>query len=396
MNKNFNFFLRSLSALLLSSTLCIATAQSHSPVSGAYDFLKNTLMKKGIYFGTMLNVSDILLRPPRPQNYLSEMSKYFNYYTMNVSFAVVEKKRGVFDFSIADQVVDFAIAHHAKVRGHSLVYGGLIPSWVTNGNFSNDTLRQILKTHIQTIVKHFKDKYPGQVVAWQVSNEVVCNINQEDKEKCDQGIKQNIWTNIHKPNSNDSRDYLEMAFNWTHEIDPKAHLYLNENNIEMAKNQVEKVNRVYDLVKYLKSQGTPINGVGFQCHLRLYNKSKYNTAGLIANMNRFADLGLETQITEADVLLAHSSLPGEKQTVPQAITSPTEDDYVGQAQLYSMMFNACLSSKNCTAFILGETADSGSWTYNHWKYSFRPHLFDENLKPKLAFIYLLRDAQKIR
>jgi endo-1,4-beta-xylanase len=41
-----------------------------------------------------------------------------------------------YDFAAGDQLVAFAQAHSMQVRGHTLVWHGDNPSWLTNGNYS--------------------------------------------------------------------------------------------------------------------------------------------------------------------------------------------------------------------------------------------------------------------
>lgn len=51
---------------------------------------------------------------------------------------------------------------------------------------------------------------------------------------------------------------------------------------------------LYNLVKSLKSQGVPIDGIGFQSHLIMNQVPSTMKAGL----QGFADLGVEVVITE--------------------------------------------------------------------------------------------------
>ncbi len=355
--------------------------------------LKDALLKKGIRFGTYLSAADITQRAPRPSNFMEVVSKYFNFYTMSVSFATVEPKQDVFDFTIPDKIVEFAISHNAKVKGHALVLGTSLPDWVVNGNYSPDELQSILKIHVQTIVKHFKDKYPGTVTVWNVVNEAVPGGQTLKAETSfpDAGIKKNIWTSIHKPNSSDPTDYMQLAFEWAREIDPTAKLYLNENGNEYI--QDPKIDRLYNVVKHLKDKGTPIDGLGFQCHLRLFTKNRYSAAALTNTMNRFADLGLETQVSEFDVQMASGIVPNTSPTVPIPITNPSSADLQEQATLYKMFLSACLNSKKCTGFTVWGAWDGGSWVNLHWKGDFQPHILDSNLNVKPTYKALI-DAVK--
>ena len=88
--------------------------------------------------------------------------------------------------------------------------------------------------------------------------------------------------------------FVATAFRLAHAADPDAKLYLNEIGAEGIN---AKSNRLYSLVSGLKSQGVPIDGVGFQVHSNLDGLP----GDFVANMQRFAALGLDIAITEADV-----------------------------------------------------------------------------------------------
>ena len=72
-----------------------------------------------------------------------------------------------FDFHPADQIIDFALRHNMKVRGHTLVWHRQNPAWLANGNFTPEQLSKLLETHIKTVVGHYR----GRIFAWDVANE---------------------------------------------------------------------------------------------------------------------------------------------------------------------------------------------------------------------------------
>ncbi len=357
--------------------------------------LQDKLLQKGIYFGTALTPADIESRPPRPANFPELVSKYFNFYTITVTYNLTESRaRGQFTLTDGDRCVDFALAHHAKIKMHVLVLGDPIPDWLKNGNYNPEQLKDILKTHVQTIIRHFKTKYPKVKFIYNVVNEPTCNGGKvTDPLKClDYGVEKNIWTVIHKPDSTDPTDYIQLAFEWAREADPTAKLYLNEAGGELDTHP--KTERVYQLVKYLKEKGTPIDGIGLQGHVRLYDKTKYSQEGLTRLLNRYADLGLETQISEFDVVMASGNkrIDTNTPTVQLAMAGPRREDFMQQAELYRIFLAACLHAKNCTGFTTWGLWDGSSWTTRHWSGAFYPHLLDDNLKPKLSFKALVDEA----
>src|SRR5262249_11774357 len=79
----------------------------------------------------------------------------------------IHPSRKGFDYKAANQVVDFALAHQMKVRGHTLVWWDSNPCWLKQGDYTPPELSQILHEHIETVMK----KYAGKVFAWDVVNE---------------------------------------------------------------------------------------------------------------------------------------------------------------------------------------------------------------------------------
>jgi GH35 family endo-1,4-beta-xylanase len=58
---------------------------------------------------------------------------------------------------------------------------------------------------------------------------------------------------------------------WAHEADPDAQLYINDYNLEGIG---PKADAMLGLVKGLKANHVPINGVGFESHLRSSLRSR--------------------------------------------------------------------------------------------------------------------------
>lgn len=355
------------------------------------------LEKKGIYFGAYLSSDAVTLRSPYPKNFLDKTAKYFTLFSLPAWYWHVEpKKPGVFDFTGPDAVADFAKIKGAKLQAHNLVWHGAQPDWLKKGNYTPDQLSNILKNHIQTVVKHYRDKYPGMVIAWDVVNECMSDSsNLDPKHSYPNGLRKNLlWGAIHKPGSTDPTDFIQLAFQWAHEADPNAVLYWNEFHVEY---KGFKMDRWYKLVKELKDKGVPIGGAGFQGHITLaYN---HPASELLENMNRFADIGIQSQITEMDVMMFYKNKT-PPYGLPRAI-NPTKKDFQNQAVLYRDFFRVCLEAKNCNAFIVQGFWDRYSWMNWAFKNSsgkyegpFYPGLFDDNLKPKPSLKTLLKEMRE--
>src|SRR5450631_3352257 len=101
--------------------------------------------------------------------YASTLAREFNTLEPEdaLKWEVVHSERQSFDFSQADQIVDFASRHDTKVRGHTLVWHRQNSKWLTEGKYTSGELAEILEKHIKTVVEHYR----GKIFAWDVVNE---------------------------------------------------------------------------------------------------------------------------------------------------------------------------------------------------------------------------------
>jgi endo-1,4-beta-xylanase len=77
---------------------------------------------------------------------------------------------GGYDWTNADALVLWAQQNGKTVRGHNLVWGNQLPSWVYNYTSESD-LAAIMQCHIQNVINHYESLYQGIVVEWDVVNE---------------------------------------------------------------------------------------------------------------------------------------------------------------------------------------------------------------------------------
>lgn len=205
-----------------------------------------------------------------------------------MKMAHLEPAEGVFDFRAADELVDFAKAHHMLIRGHTLVWHQQNPPWLFKDAEGNDLhpgpeskalLLRRLKTYIRTVVSHYKD----DVYAWDVVNEVIDPMQPD-------GFRRSPWFEI------TGTDYIDAAFRTAREAAPHAKLFINE----YGTTDPTKRMFLYNLVKDLKARGVPIDGVGHQMHINIRQPS---TEAIAETIHMFSMLGIDNQITELDVSL---------------------------------------------------------------------------------------------
>ncbi len=331
--------------------------------------------------------------------YASTLAREFNMVEPEdaLKWEIVHPQPQSFDFSQADQVVDFATRHSMKVRGHTLVWHRQNPKWLTDRKYTSAELAQILEQHIKTVVGHYR----GKIFAWDVVNEAFDELHPGE-------LRSTIWRDqpgiaiamtendtgaspdpralsnrVHSQpaarSSQQSYSYIEQCFRWAHEADPQALLFYNEAEAETIN---PKSDAAYNMVRDFRERGVPINGVGLQMHIAGLNA---DVASIAANIGRFTALGIQVQITEMDV-----ALPVD------ANGNPRPENLQQQAEIYRAVANACLSHPGCTAIQTWGLTDKYSWIGSHSrKTQGAALLFDSNYRPKPAY-EALRNALQLR
>ncbi|RMB87896.1 endo-1,4-beta-xylanase [Streptomyces shenzhenensis] len=256
----------------------------------------------------------------------------------------VEPTQGNFNWAEADQIVAFAQAHDQQVRGHTLVWHSQNPSWLTTGSWTPAQLGSLLQNHIGTEV----GRYQGKIAAWDVVNEP---FNEDGT------YRSTLWYN------GLGTDYIADALTWARAADPAAELYINDYNVEGVN---AKSTALYNLVKSLKQQGVPIDGVGLQAHLILGQVP----STLQQNIQRFADLGVDVAITELDIRMA---LPADSAKLAQ------------QAADYKSVVAACAAVARCVNLTVWGFTDSDSWVEGTFPGYGAATPYDANYAPKPAY-----------
>jgi|GEM_PF-836104 len=313
--------------------------------------LRAAAEKRGFLIGGALRLYPQTLADPL---YLPAFEREFNVVVPEhvMKFVTTHPKPDVYDFGPGDSVVKLARENRMAVRGHTLVWHDQVPGWVLRRKGSSEALRQILHDYILKVAGHFR----GQLLCWDVVNEAVDDdgdINAEGP-----------WPRLdagRKPG-----DYIRDAFRWAREADPEALLFYNDYGAEELN---KKSDGIYRLLKTLKEEGVPIQGVGFQTHIS-YDQD-LSEESVRANFKRFGDLGLDVHVTEMDV-----SIPKDKSRDPDALQK--------QAGQYRKILGACLQTPRCRAFLTWGLTDKYTWIDDSSDKT-APLLLDRQYRPKPAY-----------
>ena len=259
----------------------------------------------------------------------------------------MEPEQGTFDFSLGDQVVEFAEQHGMRVKGHALVWHGATPEWVL-GVTSPSALRTVIREYVTEVVTHFK----GRVEAWDVVNEAIADSG---------GAFRN--SHFYKVLGT---EFFKIAFEAARAADPDVELLYNDYGGEGLG---VKSDAIYELVKSLKESGVPIDGIGLQSHL---THNGVPPEQLEANMNRLAALGLSVNLSEIDVRMGMA--PGT-----------LDDKLARQAEIYRQLAVACANQPACTGLFVWGFTDAHSWVDGTFGGTNLPCLLDEDLNRKPAY-----------
>ncbi|ADQ40117.1 Endo-1,4-beta-xylanase [Caldicellulosiruptor acetigenus I77R1B] len=277
----------------------------------------------------------------------------------------LEPYEGTFNFSIADEYLDFCKKNNIAIRGHTLVWHQQTPSWffenpqtgekLTNSEKDKKILLERLKKYIQTVVSRYK----GRIYAWDVVNEAI-DENQPD------GFRRSDWFNILGP------EYIEKAFIYAHQADPNALLFYNDYSTE---NPVKR-EYIYKLIKDLKEKGVPIHGVGLQCHITVSWPSVEEVERTIKLFSSIP--GIKIHVTEIDISVAKEFGEDIDEETKRYLL-------IQQARKLKDLFEVFKKYKNVvTSVSFWGLKDDYSWLKGDF-----PLLFDKDYQPKFAFWSLI-------
>jgi endo-1,4-beta-xylanase len=312
-----------------AAVVALGTVLSVSTTANAASTLGASAAATGRYFGTAVAASKL-----SDSVYSGILDREFNMITPEneMKWDATEPSQGQFNFTSGDQIVAHAQAHGQRMRGHALAWHSQQPGWVAS--LSGTALRNAMINHITTVATHYK----GKIYAWDVVNEAFS----------DNGDGSRRQSNLQATGN----DWIEVAFKTAHAADPAAKLCYNDYNTDGVN---AKSTAVYNMVKDFKTRGVPIDCVGFQSHI---NSASPVPSDYQANLQRFADLGVDVQITELDIAGSGTA----------------------QANTYAKVVQACLAVARCTGITVWGIRDSDSW-----RASDTPLLFDNNGNPKAAY-----------
>ncbi|WP_406065211.1 endo-1,4-beta-xylanase [Micromonospora sp. NBC_00860] len=322
--------LRAAVTIAVTGALAAGMTLTLTSTASAGTTLRASAAEKGRYFGAAVATGKL-----STSVYATILNREFNSVVAEneMKWDATEPQQGRFSYTGGDRLVSHAQANGMSVRGHALLWHQQQPGWAQG--MSGSALRNAAINHVTQVATHFR----GKIHSWDVVNEAFA----------DGGSGGRRDSNLQRTGN----DWIEAAFRAARAADPGAKLCYNDYNTDGIN---AKSTGIYNMVRDFRSRGVPIDCVGFQSHLGTSLAGDYQ-----ANLQRFADLGVDVQITELDVMTGGN-----------------------QANIFGAVTRACMNVSRCTGITVWGVRDCDSW-----RGSDNALLFDCNGNKKAAYTSVL-------
>jgi endo-1,4-beta-xylanase len=273
-----------------------------------------------------------------------------------MKWSTIHPSQNTYNFSDADYIVDFCQANKKRAFGHVLLWHGYNPAWLETFQGDSTAFENLMKTHIQNVVGHFK----GKIAAWDVVNEAF-------DDSGNMRVSESIWA------KKLGKDYIARAFKYANEADPAALLFYNDYGQEGS---VNKLQGILNMVADLKKRGIPIHGLGLQMHLGIGAGDN----GLLTAISEYAKTGLKIHFSELDINLTNGTKNASLTNTP-ALQELQKQKYKTIAQYY----NQIIDPKQQFGITTWNVGDADSWLRNTIQKNEYPLLFDDSYNRKPAY-----------
>ena len=282
-----------------------------------------------------------------------------------------EPAYGQFNWENADKIANFCRSNGIKLRGHCLMWHAQIGEWMYKDEkgdlVSKEKLFQNMKHHITAIVERYKDV----IYAWDVVNEAISDGGWQGGRR---GMGEHPSPYRNSPLYQIAGDeFIKKAFIYAREADPNVLLFYNDYNAA----DPGKRDRIYNMVKSMKEEGVPIDGIGMQGHYNVYGPSMEDVD---AALTKYSTIVKHIHITELDIR-ANQEMGGQLNfsrdggNISQVVKTLQEDQY---ARLFKVLRKHKDVVDNVTFWNL---SDRDSWLGSR-NY---PLTYDENYKAKRVY-----------
>ena len=280
------------------------------PMAPTADASLNALARKGgRYFGSAISSS-----PGRTDTGSVQNPRYTALIEAECGMVVPENEMKwqtirpgpeTFDFTRMDQIAAYAQAKGLALRGHTLLWHRpqWFPDWLNTYDFGANPVQEaerLLTTHIRKVT----DRYRGQITSYDVVNEAI-----------DHDRNMPIETSLSRAMGSPEA-VIDLAFHVAREQLPQGQLVYND-YMSWEPAHITGNRHVPDVLRLLegfRKRGTPVDALGIQSHIEMFEIDPATGVGPYAErewrafLDEVVDMGYRLLITEFDV--KDKALPG--------------------------------------------------------------------------------------
>ncbi|MES2278334.1 MAG: endo-1,4-beta-xylanase [Bacteroidota bacterium] len=302
-----------------------------------------------------------------PTPYQNLFLKHSSLYAPNLSWKLAFPQPNSNSIMWEDGNIAYANNHNIPLTGGHLLWDLSCPSWFSGVNDPEST--------ILNYTKAINTKYGKNTYSWNVVNEAINIFN--SRADC---LDENRFFKKMGPG------YFKVAFEAAKSVAPNILRVYNDFGVELDNaNDAKKRKALLNLLDRFKKDGTPVNAVGLQSHLKLDDSQRFNEKVYRDFLTEISSRGFKILITEFDV----SDL------------STRRTDIAGRdgevADLYKKFLSVALDEPAVKALITWGISDKYTWmnpksdpsSVHKDKQLARPLPFDDDFKTKPAFNALL-------
>ncbi|WP_271077252.1 endo-1,4-beta-xylanase [Aurantiacibacter sp. MUD61] len=212
-----------------------------------------------------------------------------------MKWQALRPSRDTYNFRAMDDIVRWAQANGQDVRAHVLLWHRpqWFPEWLNNHDFGANPAaeaEQILTSHIRTV----GERYSDTIHSWDVVNEAI-----------DHDARAPIETSLSRAMGSPEA-VLDLAFHTAREVLPGKQLVYND-YMSWEPDHAGHVVDVLRLLEGFKARGTPVDALGIQSHIEIFERDPASGLGQYSErewrnfLDEVVAMGYDLVITEFDV-----------------------------------------------------------------------------------------------
>lgn len=273
-----NKYIRFILPLTIAATAC----HSEQPVATMKEHFKNDFL-----IGAAVPVDHVNGLDPRAD---SIVTMHFNAIVAEncMKSEKINPAEGVYFWDDADAFVDYGERNGMAVIGHTLIWHSQLAPWFACDSAGNYVSAYVLRERMRNYIHTMVSRYKGRIKGWDVVNEAILD---------DGSYRQSPFYDIL------GEEFIPLAFEYAHEADPDAELYINDFSMSCP----GKRDRYVKIVNDLRDRGLRIDGIGMQAHIGMdYPKIDEFEKSIVA----FGNTGVQVMITEWDITVLPTVFTG--------------------------------------------------------------------------------------